>query len=446
MPIVRIALAAALVLAAAPAAAQTRDFLIGDEGNLMTAVAAHTRSSESAWHNPAGLSAVTGTRLQLSGSLYSVSRQRFEDLLVTSTPGGDVSTTFKSQSISTLPNAVVGATPLDDGITGALGIYVPITDEIDGVGDDDAIVNISGEDVRIQQRIRLRGEGNRYYAGPSVGARLHERFSAGAALLGVYYHEETFLQSLLSLESVTTPGAFSFAASRNEENTIDRIGIAGTLGLQWEPVDRLFLGLVLRTPEYSIWEDVKTARTAVDASTTPPAVVVSSTKDSDDDFRFSDASPWRIATGIAGRLGPALISGEVEMAFPFESHRLDAKTRFDVDGRVGVLWDLSPAWSLGAGTYLDANSFRRTDDGGDTRLHKLGVTAGVQYRLNLEVVTEGDGRAPLAITTTIAVRYAYGWGEFDGLVFRTADGTFSRSSEDVTSNEAALYVGAGLRF
>jgi hypothetical protein len=148
--------------------------------------------------------------------------------------------------------------------------------------------------------------------------------------------------------------------------------------------------------------------------------------------------------GAAYRTGSTqlLLDGDVSTPVNIPSELPDA-TFYDRawmgNVRMGVLHDFSPALTAGGGLFTDFSG----------RKHFGAKFAGVALGLELQSQHTADsGTRELTFSTTLGVRYAFGWGDLQGVKL-SLDGT-SLVQEPIASpvrvNELAFNLGGGVDF
>ncbi len=126
------------------------------------------------------------------------------------------------------------------------------------------------------------------------------------------------------------------------------------------------------------------------------------------------------------------------------SAQVDYRPRSATNVRAGALYQLSPALRVGGGAFTDFNTAAPT---ADVRFDFLGGTGGVLWRKRIALRDSSD---PLLLSTTFAVRYAYGWGRASTVSSNPAtdDPTqfVTTTSAPGSAQEISLYIGSGVDY
>lgn len=399
--------------------------LIGNQAVLTGgAVTAIVSDGTSAWYNPAGLALLERATFDVNGSTYGISYGTSKNLFTL--PGGrrDSASVIDWQLI---PTALSYARRLTPKLVGAFGVFVPHATDSDlraAVSQPDGSRWVFGLD-------QLR---NDYAYVLSVSVKTHQSFRWGVALHGVYISNEETQQ--LGIGRPDTPDSPFVLLSEHllSEDYGARVG----LGLQWTPVPRFSLGASLQTPTLTIF------RSTADDRLSSINAEMSASFDAKREDSFK--SVWEWSTPLALRVGFAytvdrvqyLLDGTFYTAVESGRHALDRK--LSGNARAGCLIKLSDKLTLGSGLFSDLNGRRGVG------AHFVGAAAGLQFAESWHLLENGK---PLTFTTTLGLRYAYGWGKTQGIRITDADVTqaeLSLTSVRLRVHEAALNLGAGVSY
>ena len=107
------------------------------------------------------------------------------------------------------------------------------------------------------------------------------------------------------------------------------------------------------------------------------------------------------------------------------------------------MYKLSEALQVGAGAFTDLGE---GPDASSVELDFVGGTAGLRWARSIGLAKR---KRPLLLSTTVAVRYAYGWGRAQTLRSRPGEGLdvlLEQRVADASAHETSLYLGGGVEF
>lgn len=433
--------------AAVPARAGNEDsFLFGDQAAMTGgAVVASTSTTASIWYNPAGLGLNDRGRLDLSGTAFTLRYRSIPGGLAIDLPSGRVDRSITSRQVYVVPTTIATARELRPGLSLGAGLFVTEQDLFSfkrstQIADATTSLDLAGA---------LTGTLIRYHAGPAIGWQASPRVRIGASLFGVYEDYRELRKLFVDATSTGTYGTTFL--QRLVDARASRLGLELLAGVQidagaWQ------IGLTARSPRLVFREVASTDNSTVlvSKSATAPEIAASNVDRTPIGAeRTGFTRPAQFVAGVARRVGPVAIAGEVELRPPGTGVTAQ-RTVWNV--RAGALWYPSTRTELGLGVFTDRSGAAPPATFPDARVHYYGASAGWK-RHNTVKLRAGESASTLLFSTTIAIRYAVGLGESTRIRFDftdTADtGDVGRVADErsgVVYHELSVYVGTGLEF
>jgi hypothetical protein len=418
----RWAVQVALSLLASHARAGNDDgILVGGQAALVGgAVTATANDGAAAWYNPAGLAQVERHSFDINASAYGISAQHASNLFTL--PDGQTSDA-QVTDWQLVPSAI-SYTRVLGRVVGSFGIFIPSTTDADLRASlrqaDGTRWTFGIDDVR-----------NEYNYIASLGFKLSEALRVGVALHGIYVSSETMLQIASGTPGISAQPFLSVSLHEARADYGLRVG----LGVQWTATPKLALGLALQTPTL-------TGFRRIDSDTASGSYGGGAQGGFESVHTSALRQPWDISTPLHVRMGAAYTLGRAQLSLDGSySSRLNTEgTSFDrrdnVNVRVGALYTQSERLSYGAGLFSDRNGFR------EAAPSFVGVAGGVRMASDFTI---SEGQRRLTFVTTLAGRYAYGWGHVDGIEFVSITETRSTRAP-MQVHELAFNLGSAVTF
>ena len=401
-----------------------------DEGILVGAQAAVTGGAvtaiigdgTAAWYNPAGLARITRHAFDVNASAYGMSLIHVTKLFTL--PDG---TTSDARVIDwqLIPTALSYSRVLSRRVVGSFGIFIPTTTDMD------LRASLAQRDGT-RWTLGIDQFRNEYDYIASVGIRLSETLRVGAALHGIYISSEDMVQVGVGTAGATDQPFLSASSHETVGDYAVRLG----LGVQWTPVPQLELGLSVQTPALTGFR-----RTNLDGVNTGfVADTKSGTFSSEHEAGLT--TPWELSTPLVVRLGAAWQAGRAQLLLdgtlssPLNASDPSLDRRLNGNVRVGVLTKQSQALTWGVGVFSDRNGLR------EIGANYLGVAGGVRIASHHLL---SDGQRPLTFGTTLAGRYAYGFGSTEGISF-VGDTDSKPANVQFRAHELAFNLGGSVTF
>ncbi len=458
MPITGFALAAALAIPAA-SAGNTHSYFHDDEAALTAGSGlAITRTAGAVWYNPAGLGGLEQGEIEASGSLYGVARRRIPGAVSAVIGDETVSGDLVENQLFTVPTSLIWVWRLSERVSGGVGVFVTEHDAVSRHASLDTQAVGGGVPMDFDLGLDIDWQRTTYHAGPALGWQLHPRLRLGVSALGVYER----LDSDVLLQSRTTEKHIAYERSwfwhTYEQTSAGAGGGELSLGVQWQALDSLHLGLTVRSPTLANWaqrDSITSSSSALIDPSEPGATTGSQLYDraSYNQLGWAWIEPWELAGGVALALERGWLAAQGSYVPAFGGSVLSAGRRPLWNASVGGQLHLRDELVVGLGLYTDRSPYASADSFGHERVDFYGLTLGLRFEKALRVVPAHgeDGADPdrIVFSSTWAVKYALGAGEARGLVYdATVLGApaFEQPLVDVTYHELGLHFGSGLAF
>ncbi|MCA9580629.1 MAG: hypothetical protein KC416_02470 [Myxococcales bacterium] len=410
------------------------EILVGNEAALAAgAVGATSRDGSSLWYNPAGVALAKKGHIEGSGSAFVLRNYTIDGLIRTSS--GQKSNADFLEIVS-VPSALSILWPLEPGLVLGAGIFVTraANSSISARLVEPLDSGREGEWLLV-----LTDRSAIYRLGLGLGWSILPRLRVGATAFATYEGITQTGQFSGGVIDPTTSQADSFVAG-SSRLAADRVGLRAVLGIQFDPTDELSFGLTVMTHGLSIASRSESSSFAAEADSAER--VFGADRRSDLSTGIAASEPLRLRASAAYRMGEDWISidadYQTELTVPGLALQRDAL----VNARVGGLFKVDTHVWIGAGLFTDLSSERTPRSVGDSRADFLGGTFGIRYDHPL-ALAEPDADV-LTFSTSIGLRYAYGFGEARGLI---TDGTSDPFVDvDYAVHEFALHIGSGLSY
>ncbi|HEX6241378.1 MAG TPA: hypothetical protein VFZ61_10810 [Polyangiales bacterium] len=419
--------AAVLCSTAGPARAGNDDAILIGGHAAMTggAVSATIGDGSASWYNPAGLARSTRQTLDLNASVYGISLSSSQGLFTLPDGTHGDATVLDWQLV---PSALSYVRQLSPRLVGAFSIVIPYST------DSDLRSSISEANGR-EWLFEVDSLRNEYDYIVSLGVRVNDRLRVGVSLAGIYISSETMSQ--VGVGQPDTPDT-AFAVI-SQHTLVGDYGLRLTAGVQWSPARNWDLGLSAQLPALTGFRrEVDAGLSGVAGGDGTQTSSVGITNQS------SLRGVWELSTPLSLRMGVAYSFGGVQLALdgslstPLNSQERELDRALSGNARAGILVKRSELLSFGVGVFSDLNGQRAA--GTDF----VGVAGGVRLSHSYRVV---EGQRDLTFFTTLAGRYAFGWGKTEGISLTSEETPeLSSSLASLQTHELAFNLGGGVNF
>jgi hypothetical protein len=419
-----LALLALFALAPTLARANQDSFPLSHDAALMGgAVTAFSHDAGGVWYNPAGLGANTRSRLELSGNAFVLRQRGSEDFVRTALPDGTTHRqALQSTEILPVPTVLALARRLIDGLTLGFGVYITTFDQLSLFGQYNKAGTLAdGTQESVDSRVNYSMSRTTYHIGPSIGWQPIPNLRVGVSLFAAYAKSTATATMSTQINRVGPPGGgaetgrFFGSASASVQDTT--WGLLPVIGLQWEPMDRLHIGLVARMPTLLITQNQN--RSGATTVGYADATGLGPNSGEFDDERgvssptFEQLSPARFVLAL-GYSFPAVrldVEGDIALPNTRQTPNGPVKTDWTWNVRAGVKGDLSQLFTLGGGLFTD-RALGPSTGWGEATVDWYGASFGGQYNQPWMLLDKVD---PLVFRMMLAVRYAVAVGQMTGL-------------------------------
>lgn len=389
-------------------------------------------------YNPAGLVRIDRNTVSVSASFFRVQATQVPGYLVTQTPDGTAQDAASRASFDSVPPAVIFGRRLRPNLAGALSLTVP--ESISSDSDRRTSPAVAG--AQLNETLRVVASTSVYRGGATVAWAPARNVRVGGTFNAGVFRTSSAQQFELSL--LDAGGGRTYVNSAIvRRGTVGALG--GIAGVQWSISPLFALGLTVETPFLGLFGSVTDEQTKFFLRADPgqaPAVTENR------NLQSPGGLGERFGTFVL-RVGAAYTRdwGWVSLQVDYRPQPIDSLPGHDqtvTNVRAGGVLDLSSSVRVGAGGFTDFAGRRSADDVG---FDFVGATGGLTWRKHLPL---RDDDQPLILNTTIALRYAYGWGRASGLrsdVSSTDPDQFAViASTPGTVHEISFYIGSGVRF
>ena len=450
-------LAITLLAQSKVASAQNADpFFFGDEAALGAgAVVASGRDSGAFWYNPAGFGGLQRGTVSASASTFGLRVRKIPRALRVRIGGRETASDLSSSDVISVPNAIVAATKLTDRIAIAGGLLVTSRDVRSALVSvpESEHVAADGTPLALSQRLDMQSDTAKYHFGGALATALSNDLRLGAAVYGTYAKASRSVQyALFARSSGPNPTDERAFITQSARVTDTEVGVAASVGLQWQASSLVSLGLTIRSPEVALTASTEGGAIIAQASgggTDPGTATLEEQLPPERAAGGKLVAPARALAGVAVALGPRESWLEIGVD---ATHGLPASSVVDalqptVNGRIGLRYMLSPSWIIGGGLFTDRARERRLSEFiSSDRVDYYGLTLGISKRTPLALVQDPAPEA-LVLVTTLSLRSSVGFGQARAVTLDLDQPDLPRDDRsDVTFFEVMPYLGSSVVF
>lgn len=406
------------------------------------AVVATVRDSSAVWYNPAGIGESKRTNLDVSTNVYSL--RLFNTKTFLQTASGDESSLAVAEFVA-VPVQVSFIRPLSDSVALGLGYFQPRAARL--------IVNTQLDSTDGALSSNLAVQAISEYSETAIGGALGFVPSPGWRVgIGTLVRWDSLTESIDISATTFEDGAPRQIIDIGNLRTRDVLGIEPIAGVQWDATEHLQLGVNVRGPRLSLFDQGKdTSRVAAAANVAGEPVLAAEVINEDPG---ASTVRWvrlgRYYAGGAYRWNALLISVEGDLQPGHVDKKTGAERNLVWNARVGCSYDVSKIATLGLGLFTDRAA---TDTQEATLVSKganfLGASVGLQLT-NEHLLAASERYEHVVFSSVFALRYAHANAQTSavlldasqpdpGLTLRTVDTTLS-------VHELAFYLGSGFHF
>lgn len=451
MKVITTALIAASLLLFTIGEARARNSSYYGDSAAMTGASgmALYRGCGSAWYNPAGIVGNQRSQIDLSASAFVFRIRNSTGLVTTQIPGSTHDADLAAVSIQTVPSAVVFKRKLAKKLHGALVILVT---DLETYHLDDEMQQQGGGHT-YYQRTSIDQILQTYHFGFALGWEISERFRMGWSAYAVYSaYSYEFRAVTAAHTSIDPDGATTdpYLLIDNSSAESSLWGIQLGMGIQWQMSEHWHLGMMVRAPVIELKEE-SNAHWQLNLATHQPGFGGGLfIKEPLANHAGGLISPMQVALGLAFKQKRYWLGLEGDLTLPVKNFQewLDYPVQWNF--RFGGRFFVAKRVAIGFGLFTERSLRRDPLDSfpGDSAFDYYGATFGIKWRTThtVQKVLRADG---LVLTTTIGLRYAYGYGSMTTMQndLRNLDQvewTFEAQSRSV--HELGLYIGSSLYF
>jgi len=425
-------LAAASAALAWPAASRASNpglTPLGGEAAMSGAVAAMGRDTGMAFYNPAGLGANRRGQFNMSSTMAVLRYRVIPDAFRVELPGGkSASAELSSLQPLVLSTSTIYTRYMGHGVTVGVGHFASNYDFYDYSG---AVADTSSRSgLNYNARVQVDGWSTRHHFGPTVGWQLLPNLRLGASLFLTYEWRRD--EGRIWLRAGPSPELLNqnFIAGDIDLKR-STYAAEAVLGLQWEFVPKLHLGLAVHTPRLAAYERAR-----------KQSLVTGAVVREDDSqatlFQFDGdpgaarrgrIAPLKLVLGLAYELrrerGWVSVEGDYspQLLLP----RNEVNLRHNFNARVGARVRASEFIFVGVGLFTDRTPERAITDFPQFNLDYYGGSGGLELRRPYKL-GQNERARDIVFTTSLAVRYAWGTGASGAVRFDLSAGDPSKLS------------------
>jgi hypothetical protein len=294
----------------------------------------------------------------------------------------------------------------------------------------------------LRESLRNVGTSILYRGGATLAWAVTSRLRLGATFNVALVRAAQLFSFELALREQS--GRWTFVSS---ERTIRATAAAlgGIAGVQWAVSPRFALGVSLEPPLVGVVgsTDIDESLLVARVMDGQAAMIRDMPRASSNSAAGTSLGRLILRVGVAYTPDWGWLSAQLDYR-PEPIVSLPWGERSTSNVRLGAIRNVSSSLRVGAGAFTDFDTSPRT---ATFRFDYVGASAGLTWRRHLELKTS---TSTLALSTTFAARYAYGWGHATVVVANPAADDLSQivttPVADGTIHEAALYIGSGVEY
>lgn len=452
--ILRIRLVLALGVAILPAtvwAGNSNSFFLGNDAAMTAgALPAVVRDAESIWYNPAGMGGNTLTRLDLSANAFMIRFQNIPNGVRVELPSGNTQQDVKGNEFLSVPTAITFMRKATDRVSYGFGVFMPQFQDIslgNSLQSTETFPTIV-EPVIYKQGFDYDSLNMEYQLGGAVGWQVSETLRLGGSMFLVYDRLRTNVNEFEDIASADGSDTTSLFYTGTLRVLMRTFGIRGTAGLQWEPLPHWRLGLVAFSPTFQLatWGDI-TTMTSGTTTISSGAVIQAADRVSTTvkEWNGDMVEPFHSQIAFGYTQPEYWIGASADFFLPLKKTSMLIDKRFNWNVNLGSKFKVSDTINMGAGFFTDRSDSRTPTSFAAAQINYYGLTCGAEFKTP---ISRGDNKPAIVFATTVAGRYALGYGKVGGQLFNpVTDGSIAtaRTTQvNSTFQEFSLYLGTSL--
>lgn len=318
-----------------------KNILVGERASgLGGAFIAISDDPTGVYYNPAGIVFSSEKFLSVTSNTVSVTETRYQDVFV----GKDY--VYKSETVA----------PSFFGISRALGekikmgfiVAVPHSETIDQDDQFDGVV-VDSQSISQWSR-RLMHSNITYTFGPGIGFEVSDNLTLGVSLLG-FYKNERYVEQQLRKSSVDSLNFFGKGDSYQRK----AFGITPKIGLQFMPLEKWSIGLVISKPINISGEGRRKINSRCNDTTGQACNTQVVTVDTQIPYKV--ASPFTIGAGMAYFFSKSfLVTGDFEFNTGQDASQddfIEYNLQPTMNGALGAELKFSDAFLIRSGFFTN---------------------------------------------------------------------------------------------
>lgn len=415
---------------------------IGAEASMTgAAVTATIDSGPALYYAPAGLASVREDTLDASATALALRRYLAPGIIETSNGASDDAAITEFVTVATSLVYVRNATTRTRI---AVGVFTPNARELtlrgrvtdnDGVHDSRWLL-VATESAKRYELI--------------IGAAyaITSRLRVGGSIGGTYGGNRSMVQLFGSGGPVGAPSPEILLATASYR-TSSFFGARFTISVQANPSDRVALGLTIRTPGLTFASLLSESSAGVYTLPGAPPVELDPTHSDDFDWHADVYAPLEVRGGVALRFphGHFAIDGSFYAPMASAPAIQQVERHAGWNARIGGEIYVSEAIRVGAGLFTDRSAAVRVARTGASQQDFYGGSFGLIYEKQRRLARSEDVER-LHFTTSLAVRYAYGFGDTTQLYVDAYGGEMGADTNSIAfrTHDISFMIASGLRY
>lgn len=440
-----VGLLVAVLFVVAPArvlAGNDDELPIGAEASMTGgAVTATIDSGPALYYAPAGLASVRENTLDASATALTLRRYLAPGIIETVNGASDDAAITEFVTVATSLVYVRNAT---ERTRIAVGVFTPSASELtlrgrvedsDGINDSRWLLVATESEKRYELII-------------GAAYAITSRLRVGGSFGGTYGGNRSIVQLFGTGGPTGTPSPEILLATASYR-TSSFFGARFAISVQANPSDMVALGLTIRTPGLTFASLLSESSAGVFTLPGAPPVELESTHSDDYGWHADVYAPLEVRGGVAVRFEHGFLALDGSFYAPLAAAPAiqQDERRAGFNARIGGEIYVSDAIRVGAGAFTDRNASVRVARTGATHQDFYGGSFGLIYE-KMRRLARSEDVERMHFTTSMAVRYAYGFGDTTQLY---VDGYGGEMGADVNSiafrtHDISFMIASGLRY